>query len=44
MGYQASCLGFSTTDEFSVTGGRRNRFVHGSLTYRTSTHIVTAAC
>ena len=33
MGYQASCLGFPTTDEYSITGGRRNRFVGGTITY-----------
>ena len=33
MGYQASCLGYPTTDEYSVTGGRRNRFVGGRITY-----------
>jgi glucose/arabinose dehydrogenase len=33
MGYQSSCLGFPTTDEYSITGGRRNRFVRGTITY-----------
>ena len=33
MGRQSSCLGFPTTDEYSLTGGRRNGFVGGSITY-----------
>ncbi|MDT4915024.1 MAG: hypothetical protein QOC66_4152, partial [Pseudonocardiales bacterium] len=44
MGYQVSCLGYPTTDEYAVTDGRRNRFVHGSVTYRYSTRRTTAAC
>ncbi len=33
MGYQSSCLGFPTTDEYNITDGRRNRFVGGSITH-----------
>jgi uncharacterized protein with LGFP repeats len=33
MGYQSSCLGFPSTDEYGITGGRQNRFAGGSITY-----------
>jgi uncharacterized protein with LGFP repeats/glucose/arabinose dehydrogenase len=44
MGYQRSCLGFPTTDEYAISDGRRNLFAHGSITYRSSTHTTTASC
>ncbi len=44
MGYQQSCLGYPTTDELSVTGGRRSRFVHGTITYTSRTGTTTAKC
>jgi uncharacterized protein with LGFP repeats len=43
MGYQSSCLGFPTTDEYSITGGRQNRFVGGTITYLTGMGT-TASC
>ncbi len=44
MGYQKSCLGFPTTDRYNVTGGYRNRFTGGSITYLTKTKSTTAKC
>ncbi|GAA2156787.1 glucose/arabinose dehydrogenase [Humibacillus xanthopallidus] len=44
MGYQRSCLGFPTTDEYAITDGRRNRFAQGSITYRYSTNTSTSSC
>ena len=43
MGYQSSCLAFPTTDEYSVTGGRRNRFVGGSITHLYGVRTTTTA-
>jgi len=36
MGWELSSLGYPTSDEFAVPGGRRSNFAHGSLTYRYS--------
>jgi uncharacterized protein with LGFP repeats len=44
MGYQTSCLGFPTTDEYAISDGRRNLFAHGSITYRYSTNTTTSSC
>lgn len=44
LGYQTSCLGFPTTDRFATTGGRRNRFEHGRITYHVSTGRTTYRC
>ena len=44
MGFQRSCLGFPTTDEYAIPGGRRNRFVGGAITYRSSNHATTSSC
>ncbi|WP_270889968.1 PQQ-dependent sugar dehydrogenase [Pedococcus sp. 5OH_020] len=44
LGYQTSCLGFPTTDEYSITGGRRNRFLSGSITYLYGLRTTTAKC
>jgi uncharacterized protein with LGFP repeats len=44
MGYQRSCLGFPTTDEYAITDGRRSRFAQGSITYRYSTNATTSSC
>jgi glucose/arabinose dehydrogenase len=43
-GYQRSCLGFPTTDEFAIVGGRRNRFVGGRITYWYRTRTAVARC
>nr|HEX4318274.1 hypothetical protein [Kofleriaceae bacterium] len=32
-GWEAGELGYPTTDEYAVTGGRRNDFQHGSITW-----------
>lgn len=44
MDYQKSCLGFPTTDRYAITGGYRNRFTGGSITYLTKTRTTTAKC
>jgi len=36
MGWELSSLGYPTSDEFAVPGGRRSNFQRGSLTYRFS--------
>ena len=36
MGWELSSLGYPTSDEQSVPGGRRSNFQHGSLTFRFS--------
>lgn len=43
MGYHSSCLRLPTTDEYSVTGGRRSQFLGGSITYITGVGT-TARC
>jgi uncharacterized protein with LGFP repeats len=44
MGYERSCLGFPTTDEYGVDLGRRNRFVGGQITWNATTRVTTARC
>jgi uncharacterized protein with LGFP repeats len=44
MGYQKSCLGFPTTDRYAVTGGYRNRFTGGMITYTTATAKTVSTC
>jgi hypothetical protein len=44
LGYERSCLGFPTTDEYAVDLGRRNRFVGGQITWNATTHKTTAQC
>jgi glucose/arabinose dehydrogenase len=44
LGYERGCLGFPTTDEYSITGGRRNRFEDGRITWNATTHKTTARC
>ena len=36
LGWERSALGYPTTDEYSVTGGRRNDFQHGAITWYSS--------
>ena len=36
MGWELSSLGYPTSDEYAVPGGRRSNFQHGSITYRFS--------
>jgi outer membrane protein assembly factor BamB len=33
MGWERSALGYPTSDEYGITGGRRNDFVHGWITF-----------
>jgi uncharacterized protein with LGFP repeats len=33
LGWERSALGYPTSDEFDVAGGRRNNFQHGYITW-----------
>jgi len=37
LGYETGSLGYPTSDEFAVPGGRRNTFQHGSITFSNGT-------
>jgi hypothetical protein len=41
LGWERSPLGYPTSDEFAVSGGRRNTFVHGSITWTAATGAVS---
>jgi len=41
LGWERSRLGYPTTDEYSITGGHRNDFQHGSITWSSVTGAVT---
>lgn len=41
MGWEKSSLGYPTSDEYAVTGGRRSNFQHGTITYNSATGAVT---
>ena len=41
LGSDAGRLGFATSDEYSVAGGRRSDFQHGSVTWTAATNAVT---
>jgi hypothetical protein len=41
LGWEASQLGYPTSDEYAVTGGRRSDFEHGSITWSSSTNTTT---
>ena len=41
--YERGCLGFPTSDEYAIPGGRRNTFKHGRISAYT-TGKVTATC
>jgi peptidoglycan/xylan/chitin deacetylase (PgdA/CDA1 family) len=43
LGGSGSRLGLPTSDEFSVTGGRRSTFQHGTITWTATTGAVTVA-
>jgi len=34
LGWERSGLGYPTTDEYSIPGGRRSDFVHGTITWQ----------
>ncbi len=44
MGSEQSCLGYPSSGEYAVTGGRRSDFQNGSITWDASTGVATAAC
>jgi len=37
LGWERSALGYPTSDEFAVTGGRRSNFQHGNITWIAAT-------
>lgn len=41
LGWERSALGYPLTNEYAVTGGRRNDFQHGSITWLAATGAVT---
>jgi uncharacterized protein with LGFP repeats len=43
LGWERGRLGYPTTDEYSVTGGRRNDFQHGSITWTSPSGVITVA-
>ncbi len=43
LGWEAGDLGYPTSDEYAVTGGRRSDFAGGSITWRASTDQFTVA-
>lgn len=42
-GWETGSLGYPTSDEYAVTGGRRSDFQHGSITWDASTDQTTVA-
>ena len=36
LGWEAGSLGYPTSDEYAVSGGRRSDFEHGALVWRAS--------
>jgi hypothetical protein len=43
VGWEAGQLGYPTSDEYDVTGGRRSDFEHGSITWSSSTNTATVS-
>jgi len=41
MGAQTSALGYPTSDEYGITGGRRNDFQHGYITWTAANGAIT---
>ena len=41
MGWERSLLGYPTSDEYDVAGGRRSDFEHGSLTWTPTGGVTT---
>jgi uncharacterized protein with LGFP repeats len=37
LGWERSALGYPTSDEYAITGGRRNNFVSGTITWKATT-------
>jgi hypothetical protein len=44
MGSEKSCLGYPTSDEFAISGGRQSNFQNGDITYSFSTGVATSTC
>lgn len=42
LGWEAGSLGYPTSDEYDVSGGKRSDFEHGSITWRASDNTTTA--
>ncbi|NIJ09869.1 uncharacterized protein with LGFP repeats [Saccharomonospora amisosensis] len=42
LGWERSFLGYPTSDEFAISGGRRSNFQHGYITWNASTGATTA--
>ena len=38
LGWERSGLGYPITDEYAIPGGRRNDFVHGTITWQANTN------
>lgn len=43
LGWERSKLGYPASDEYAVSGGRRNDFVNGSITWSSSNRATTVA-
>jgi uncharacterized protein with LGFP repeats len=43
LGWEAGALGYPTSDEHDVTGGRRSDFEHGSITWSSQTNTATVS-
>ncbi|MBV8997324.1 MAG: hypothetical protein JO287_27340, partial [Pseudonocardiales bacterium] len=41
LGWERSRLGYPTSDEFAITGGRRSNFEHGYITWNAATRQTT---
>jgi uncharacterized protein with LGFP repeats len=44
MGWETSCLGYPTSDEMAITGGRQSNFQHGDITYDFNSGLASASC
>jgi hypothetical protein len=43
LGWERSALGYPTSDEYAIPGGRRNNFVHGTISWDAATGATTVA-
>jgi GH25 family lysozyme M1 (1,4-beta-N-acetylmuramidase) len=41
LGWERSAVGYPTSDEYAITGGRRNNFVSGTITWNATTKATT---
>lgn len=44
LGWETSCLGYPTSEEYAVPGGRRSNFEGGTITFTASTGRTVARC